>query len=191
MQVVDLMIELLDLPYPVKRQLRVPTSILLSDLHKLLQAAMPWDDSHLYDYALGRSLRWCLPDPDGWADNRDVRKERLADVLAELGRKKSFLYTYDMGDSWEHAITPGKPRDLAPGEAAIALLSAVGTCPPDDSGGAPGFDYMLEAAADPDHESHEDMVDWLGDQHPWNPVADVPGLTARVQKLGARIGKRL
>ena len=50
---------------------------------------------------------------------------------------------------------------------------------------------MLEAAADPAHDEHEDMVDWLGDWHPWNPAADVPKLTDRVAKVGARIAKRL
>lgn len=191
MQVVDLTIQLLDMPYPVTRRLRVPTGILLSDLHKILQAALPWDDSHLYDYALGRSLRWAKPERDDWGDTRDVRKERLAEVLAELGRKKTFLYTYDMGDNWEHEITPGKPFELTAGDAAIALLGADGACPPDDSGGAPGFDYLLQATSDPAHAEHEDLAEWLGDQHPWNPVADVAGLSGKVARGGARILKTL
>ena len=191
MQVVELNVKLLDLPYPVIRKLRVPVALRLSDLHKLLQAAMPWDDSHLYDFSLGRSLRWTKPGPDDWGDTRDATVETLAGVLAELGRKRSFVYTYDMGDSWEHEITTGKPVELAPGEAAITLLAAEGACPPDDSGGAPGFDHMLEAATDPTHESHQDMVEWLGDQHPWNPAADLPKLNAQVSKVAARILKRL
>jgi hypothetical protein len=191
MQVVDLEIQLLDMPYLVTRRLRVPAAIRLSDLHKLLQAAMPWDASHLYYFALGRSLRWTKPGPDDWGDTRSAVAECLADVMAELGRKKSFLYTYDMGDSWEHEITPDKPRDLAAGEPAVGLLAAEGACPPEDSGGAPGFDRMLEVAADPAHEEHEDIVDWLGDLHTWDPSADVPVLTERVRKAGARIVKKL
>jgi Plasmid pRiA4b ORF-3-like protein len=191
MQVVDLEIQLLDMPYPVTRRLRVPVAIRLSDLHQLLQAAMPWDDSHLYDFALGRSLRWTKSGSDDWGDSRSATAASVADVMAELGRKKSFLYTYDMGDSWEHEVTPGKPRGLASGEPAVALLTAEGACPPDDSGGAPGFDRMLEVAADPAHEEHEDIVDWLGDDHPWNRSADVQALTERVRKAGARIVKKL
>jgi hypothetical protein len=191
MQVVELDIELLDMPYPVTRRLRVPLATKLSDLHKLLQVAMPWDNSHLYDFALGRSLRWAKTGPDDWGDTRDVAKETVADVLSELGRTKWFLYTYDMGDSWEHAITPAKPRDLAPDEAAIALLAATGACPPDDSGGAPGFDHMLEVAADPADQEHEDIVEWLGDLHPWNPAANEPALAAAVGKASARILKSL
>lgn len=191
MQVVELDVTLADMPYAVTRRLRVPLAIGLVDLHKLLQSAMPWEDSHLYDFALGRTLRWARPDLDDWGDTRDVRKERLADVLAEMGRKKAFLYTYDMGDSWEHEIRPGKPFDLTPGDAPVALMAAEGRCPPEDSGGAPGFDYLLSVTADPAHDEHADMVDWLGDMHPWNQTADKAALTAAVARAGARISRKL
>ncbi len=191
MQVVELDVTLADMPYRVARRLRVPVTIGLDDLHKVLQAAMPWDNSHLYDYALGRSLRWAKPDPGDWGDTRDVRKERLADVLAELGKKRAFLYTYDMGNNWEHEIRPGKPFDLPPGDPPIALLAAEGRCPPEDSGGAPGFEMMLQAAADPAHENHEEMTDWLGDEHPWNPAVEVAALAGRVAKVGRAVAKRL
>ncbi len=34
--------------------------------------------------------------------------------------------------------------------------------PPEDVGGAPGYEEFLEALADPDHEQHDDMVSWSG-----------------------------
>ncbi len=191
MQVVELTVTLLDTPYPVTRRLRVPVAITLVGLHQVLQAAMPWDNSHMFDFTLGRTLRWAKPGPDDWGDTRSASRERLAEVLAEMGRKRAFTYTYDMGDSWEHEIRPGKPAALDPGAEAVALLAAEGACPPEDSGGAPGFDYMLEAAADPAHESHAEMLDWLGDFFPWNPAADAAALADRVRKVGARIAKRL
>ncbi len=42
------------------------------------------------------------------------------------------------------------------------LLKATGACPPEDVGGAWGYEEFLEALADPDHERHEDMVRWSG-----------------------------
>lgn len=191
MQVVELKIELTDMPYKVTRTLRVPTALRLSDLHKLLQAAMPWDNSHMYDFTLGRTLRWTMPSSDDWGDTRSATNERISDVLAAMGRTKTFIYTYDMGDCWEHAITPGRPAELAPDAPAIALLAAEGACPPDDSGGAPGFEQMIAAAADPAHEYHQDMVDWLGDDFPWKTEADTPALMQRVGKVGTSMLKRL
>ena len=35
-------------------------------------------------------------------------------------------------------------------------------CPPEDCGGIPGFYDLVEAIADPNHEQHEELKDWLG-----------------------------
>ena len=35
-------------------------------------------------------------------------------------------------------------------------------CPPEDCGGVWGYAEFLEAIADPKHESHEDMLEWVG-----------------------------
>jgi len=36
-------------------------------------------------------------------------------------------------------------------------------CPPEDVGGVWGYSEFLEALADPNHEQHEDFVDWGGE----------------------------
>jgi len=35
-------------------------------------------------------------------------------------------------------------------------------CPPDDCGGISGFYELLDALADPNHEQHQEMRDWIG-----------------------------
>ena len=188
MQVIDLDIALADLPYQVRRRLTVPAAVKLTDLHKLLQAAMGWEDAHLYDFTCGRTHRWA--DGQSFFDdqgNHKVKGATLADILATMGRQKTFTYTYDMGDSWEHVIKPGKPRDLAPGQAVIALPEAVGACPPEDSGGAPGFCYMLDCIEDPASEERENYLEWLGG--PFDRQADLAALTAGFDKLAKRLSK--
>ncbi len=190
MQVVDLNSALADLPYEVRRSLTVPVTVTLTDLHKLLQAAMGWDDSHLYDFTCGRKHRWADAeaffggDDDG---NHQVKGATLADILAIMGRQKTFTYTYDMGDSWEHLITPGKPHDPAPGQVVIALLEAEGACPPEDSGGAPGFSYMLDCTEDPASEEREGYLEWLGG--PFDRQVDMAALTDRFGKLAKKLAK--
>ncbi|MFP1646399.1 IS1096 element passenger TnpR family protein [Pontitalea aquivivens] len=41
-------------------------------------------------------------------------------------------------------------------------MGAVRGRPPEDVGGAPGYEEFFEALADPDHGPHEDMVRWSG-----------------------------
>jgi hypothetical protein len=36
-------------------------------------------------------------------------------------------------------------------------------CPPEDCGGIPGFYDLLDALDDPNHERHEELSDWIGD----------------------------
>ncbi len=189
MQLVDLSVILVDMPYPVIRKLTVPLNLRLTDLHLVLQAAMGWDNSHLYDFSCGRSLRWWDSDMGYDGDSRPVSTATLAEVLLAMGRHKSFTYTYDMGDSWEHDLRPGKPREAAAGEAVIALHEAVGRCPPDDSGGAPGFDYMLECLADPSSDERDDFVEWLGSET-WDPAADQADLARRMTVVTRKLAKR-
>jgi len=42
-------------------------------------------------------------------------------------------------------------------------------CPPDDCGGIPGFYDLVEAIADPNHEQHKELRDWLG--YDFDPMA--------------------
>ena len=37
-------------------------------------------------------------------------------------------------------------------------------CPPEDCGGSWGYANLLEALSDPDHEEHEESLEWLGEE---------------------------
>lgn len=190
MQLVDLTVTLVDLPYAVTRRLTVPAALRLTDLHLVLQAALGWENSHMYDFSSGRSLRWSsMKFEFGDPDDRSAATSTLADVLAEIGRRKSFTYTYDMGDSWEHDLVPSKPRDAAAGEAIIALHDAVGRCPPEDSGGAPGFGFMLDCLADPESDEYQTYVEWLSGPT-FDRTANVALQTKQVAAVAKRLAKR-
>ncbi len=174
----------------------MPQDILLTDLHQVLQAAMGWDNSHMFDFTAGqgrKAHRWFKIDPD-WgsgAYDHEIKAATLADMLAilpTLGKHKGLLYAYDMGDNWEHELRPGNARAPAAGEAAIVLHDAFGACPPEDSGGAPGFSFMLECLADSTHEEHEGYMEWLGG--PFEQIVDRALLIKRVAAAAKRLDKR-
>ena len=169
-----------DVKPAVQRRLEVPLTIRLDRLHLVLQAALGWTDSHLYEIKAG-GVGWGMPDPDFGDGPLDARKARLGAVLEDVGTK-TIKYLYDFGDGWEHTIKVERVTEAVPGVAYPVLLDAKGRCPPEDVGGSWGYDEFLEALADPDHEDHADTKIWAGRNY--DPkVVDVEGLAAVVAAL--------
>jgi Plasmid pRiA4b ORF-3-like protein len=71
-------------------------------------------------------------------------------------------YTYDFGDGWEHTISVEKVLAPDPGVAYPVCTAGKLSGPPEDCGGLYGYYNLLEAIRDPDHEEHEEMLEWIG-----------------------------
>ncbi len=102
------------------------------------------------------------PDPEyrsiGMPPVESERTVRLFDVLRRVGAK--FIYTYDLGDSWKHAIVLEKQLPVDPNAKYPACTDGRLACQPEDCGGIPGFYDLVEAITDPKHEGHEELRDW-------------------------------
>lgn len=61
-----------------------------------------------------------------------------------------------MGDDWEHEIRLERVLEAGPRVAYPRCTAAERACPPEDCGGAPGYESFLEALTDPEHPDHED-----------------------------------
>ena len=167
----------------VVRRLEVPLTIRLDRLHLVLQAAMGWTNSHLYEIR-ARDVGWGMPDPDLGDGPLDASKARLIDVLEDVG-VRSLKYLYDFGDCWEHTVRIERVTDAVPGVIYPRLVEAVGRCPPEDVGGPGGYQEFLDAIADPDHEDHADRLEWVGG--PFDPNdTDVERLTQAVESLAKK-----
>jgi hypothetical protein len=162
-EIYQLKVTLLDTRPPIWRRLLVPAGLTLEVLHDVLQLAMGWYDSHLHEFRVGQK-RFGKPDPDDeLMDLPAVGNERTAHLFKVLGKAKAkAMYTYDFGDSWEHAIVVEKVLPPEPGVAYPLCVAGKLQCPPEDCGGIPGYYNLLEAIRDPEHEEHEDMLDWVG-----------------------------
>jgi hypothetical protein len=151
-EIARLKISLDDVEPAVIRRIEVPIGIRLDRLHAVLQAAIGWTNSHLWEFRAG-DVGWGIPDPR-WSDGpKDASKATLATVLEDTGAKR-LTYLYDYGDGWEHTIKIERIGQALPGELYPRLLDATGRCPPEDIGGPPGYFEFLEAIADPRHERH-------------------------------------
>jgi hypothetical protein len=156
--VVRLHIALADTDPLIWRRVDVPVDASLKMLHDVIQSAMGWLDYHLWEFEVD-DRRYGMPAPDWDDDSLLVAKNtRLKSLLDRDIRQ--FLYTYDMGDNWEHIVTVEAVRDGEPGTKYPRYVEGERRAPPEDCGGTPGFEAFLEATADPTHPEHEDVTEW-------------------------------
>ena len=144
---------------PIWRRLKVYDDVTLYELHQILQVAMGWENSHLHMFRQGRTF-FGEPDPEFGPDCVDETRTRLREVL--LAPKDKLTYDYDFGDSWEHQVVLEAIEDPNPNDTYPMVVAGKRACPPEDVGGVPGYDEFLDAMADPNHPSHEEMRDWYG-----------------------------
>lgn len=182
-EIVTLRIELCDSEPLIWRQLEVPTAITLKQLHDIVQIAMGWQNSHLWEFTIGKQ-RYGLPQAAGWADEpqQAAGKARLSECLKP--GKTTLHYLYDFGDSWEHRLIFSKIRQAEPGVSYPCYIAGEWNAPPEDCGGLPGFYDMLDARVDASHPDHADIMEWLGDYRP--ETIDEVSIRAAL----ARIAKR-
>jgi len=87
-------------------------------------------------------------------------------LLPASGKQATFSYTYDFGDNWEHEILfEGRPA-AGPGVKYPLCLEGERAGPPEDCGGPPIFEHILEVLANPRHEEYAEVADAYGSFDP-------------------------
>ena len=113
-------------------------------------------------------------------DYRDSTQTKLSDILPRGDKSFRFLYEYDFGDSWQHEILFEGRVEAKPGQVYPICHGGHRACPPEDVGGIWGYADFLEAIADPDHDQHHEMKEWVGGK--FDPEEFFPAMaTLRMQ----------
>lgn len=152
-------IELNDIEPTIWRRFLVPETITLGKLHRVIQAVMGWTDSHLHEFDIAGE-KYGTPSSDDWG--APVNSETRKTLVNALQGKKRFGYLYDFGDSWEHRITVEKRLPMISAPQEHYCIEGENACPPEDVGGALGYQDFLDAMANPAHPDHDDRVEWYG-----------------------------
>ncbi len=152
----EIKVELKKIDPPIWRIIQVPSCTSLLRLHRVLQLAMGWTNSHLHLFEVDGKL-YGEPGTEWDIEVLDSRKMTLEDIFSK--GMTSFLYEYDLGDSWQHEITL---LGTVEGEGKLACTAGARACPPEDCGGTMGYYELLVALSDPDHEEHAAMLEWVG-----------------------------
>ena len=88
-EVFQLKISLLGSDPEIWRTIQISSAATLSTLHKAIQSAFDWEDSHLHEFTTIKH-------------EKINKRQNLKEVL-RVGKK--IIYTYDFGDCWDHLIT--------------------------------------------------------------------------------------
>jgi hypothetical protein len=146
---------------PIWRRVQVAGNIGLADLHDVIQTAMGWYDYHLHAFTIGGETYYGDQESALELGGRTTGRTRLNQVADCEGAR--LRYEYDFGDSWEHEVLVEKILPVEPGQRYPRCLAGRRACPPEDVGGVWGYAEFLEAIANPDHEDHDDLLAWAGD----------------------------
>jgi hypothetical protein len=160
-RIYQIKVTLEDIDPPIWRRIQVPGNLTLPQLHAVLQIAMGWTNSHLHGFQVGKQF-YTEPNPDyGPMTVLDERQVRLDQIAPEVGAR--FVYEYDFGDSWEHALVVEQILPLDPGVTYPRCIAGKRTCPPEDVGGGPGYMAFLAAIHNPRHPEHDEWLEWAGE----------------------------
>jgi len=130
----------------------------LDELHDVIQVCMGWGDEHMYAFVI-EDKEYGNPKHGSDAEY-DSCFVRLSEAVEE-GHTR-FRYDYDFGDDWRHVIDVEKTLPAEEGVRYPRCVKGERACPPEDSGGPFGYPYLLDKIQDPEHEEHEDALEWVG-----------------------------
>jgi hypothetical protein len=157
-------ITLLDTKPKIWRRIQIP-DCKLNTLHFHIQAVMGWTNSHLHHFDI-KGERHGIPEHIDYANDGSVvdsRRILLSDIVPASGKKIAFRYTYDMGDNWEHEILFEGIVTPDPQSKYPVCIEGERSGPPEDCGGTPGYEQLLYVLHDPEHEEHDQMLEWVGE----------------------------
>jgi len=79
---------------PIWRRLLVSGNTTLYDLHKIIQVAMGWTNSHLHQFMIDGEY-YSIPSEEDWQPVIDERKYSIAEIAP--AEQSKFIYEYDFG----------------------------------------------------------------------------------------------
>lgn len=152
--------------YKAIRKIIVPSNIKMEKLHSLIQDVFDWKNYHLYEFAMyenGKEQPTELLTPDEESLSYCSNAVKLTgQTLSEYFPKyKKIIYTYDMGDNWQHEIQLLRVIENHNQDSPY-LLEANGQTPPEDVGGIGGFIEFRNIMQNPKDPEYEETKAWGG-----------------------------
>ncbi len=177
-QVARIKVTLKGIRPPIWRRVEVPLDLSLARFSDVILAAFAWSNSHLHEFTVGQR-RIGRPDPGerrpalrllnsafaaaaddlvGLFAHAPLEDETHLDLAAVLAAGvRTFSYTYDFGDDWQHLLRVEAILPAAVGLSYPRCMAGRRSCPPEDCGGVWAYEHLLQVFADPNHEEYAEL----------------------------------
>jgi Plasmid pRiA4b ORF-3-like protein len=159
------------------RRIEVPASYSFWDLHVAIQDAMGWLDYHLHVFRVRnpetrQDEEIGIPDEDPFEGDPVYLPGWTVPIgkYFYLGGTRA-QYEYDFGDGWEHDVELEAIGRREPDTKYPRCLAGERACPPEDCGGPPGYERLLEILANPANEEYDEMLEWVDGRFDANTFA--------------------
>jgi len=158
-------IELAEIEPTIWRVIQVPSKFSFWDLHVAIQDSMGWLDYHLHVFRMIESrkkkhIEIGIPDEElGFQEILPGWETPITKFFNEPGR--SAIYNYDFGDGWSHYVLLEGILLKEKGVKYPVCIQGERACPPEDCGGVPGYERMIEILANLDHPERIAYNEWL------------------------------
>jgi len=178
----QLKITLKEIEPPIWRRVLVSGNVSIKTIHKVIQIAMGWTNSHLHMFVLPDGQTFSDPffemlDDPAPEDETRVKLRKVAPNV-----EFRFVYEYDFGDSWEHEILVEDIISPGPSGRVPRCIAGERACPPEDCGGNWGYFDFVQAIRDPLHKEHKRMLEWYGG--PFDPdLFDIEKVNEVLQRI--------
>jgi len=189
----QLKITLVDTQPAIIRRLIVSSETTFFELHHIIQIAMGWQNMHLFEFSVND---YVIGIPSEAFEGEALRDETIIDAdsitvgEALTDVNDTAMYIYDFGDNWMHEIVVENINSNATDFAGPACLDGNLSCPPENCGGAIGFERLFDIIKDVQHPEHEQMLAWLDDYYTQDAF-DIDDVNTTLQSLDIYINNWL
>lgn len=157
-------IKMLNIEPTIWRKFIVPASITLDRLHDVIQIIMDFEDRHLFEFIIAGKRyaeNVASEEPEFEGEGLECGHFALSELVKRA--KTKFRYHYDFGDNWQFEITlENSNYTMKPDDFIFQILEGERSTPPEDVGGAPGYEHFCAVMKNKKHPEYKDMLEWNG-----------------------------
>jgi hypothetical protein len=157
---------------PIWRRLKLRSDLTLDVLHRVLQVAFSWTDTHLWRFSLGGDpfdsasqvflCQWDVDegefDDEGGVAAAEIRLDETIDAPGDV-----LSYVYDYGDNWELVLRLEEVRPATSDAPPALAIDGRRAAPPEDCGSLRTAEDLAEVLEDPSAFSLTEVNEALRD----------------------------